>query len=200
MQYNKCRLICPYVTILIFAETYMKIAYWFYLFIFIVIVSTVIWFAIDTSKTVQNNSPSSQLTNIKSTPLVSIPNFTATFSIITGFPRDFSNSMYLNRSPEAFIERAGNPNLIRIKKVGITWDEFFKTLPFTLTQTCLVTGDGETLCNDGKRTLKFYLNLKDTPDALTLPIVPNDNLEVIYGTFSEARPREVIDYFPHNRL
>lgn len=71
------------------------------------------------------------------TPQVQKTDIKASFAIFTnGTFRVFTASMYHNRSNDVFIE-ASNPNLVRIKKNGITWDDFFKTLPMKLTRIVL---------------------------------------------------------------
>jgi hypothetical protein len=44
-----------------------------------------------------------------------------------------------------------------------------------LTKDCLITGDGETLCNEKNGTLKFYFNDVETPDLLGREIKDGDN-------------------------
>lgn len=107
--------------------------------------------------------------------------FTAAFAIYTnGTFRVFTASMYHNRSPDVYIETA-NPNLVRVKKSGVTWQEFFDTLPFKLTPDCLTTGTGETFCTSEVNQLAFYLNGVNTSDALSREIKPRDQLLVHYG-------------------
>jgi len=102
-------------------------------------------------------------------------NFTASFTVITdNITRSFKAEKYHNLSDDVYIT-VDDPTLIHVKKAGITWDDFFKTLPMKLTKDCLTTGDGEDLCND-KGTLKFYLNNTETPDLLGKPIKESDKI------------------------
>lgn len=106
--------------------------------------------------------------------------FTSSFEIYTnGTRRIFSDSRYHNKSPEVFIEST-NPSTVIVKKEGITWDDFFKTLPMSLDKVCLVTGTKQTFCNNEKGKLKFYLNNIETPDALDKEIKKDTFLKVIY--------------------
>jgi len=107
--------------------------------------------------------------------------FTASFEIITnGTKRTFAQAMYHNQSEDVFIE-GSNPNAVRVKKEGVTWDDFFKTLPMELTKECLTTGTGQTFCTNINQTLRFVLNGIEKPDALNLEIKPNGSLQIIYG-------------------
>ncbi|MBI2017614.1 hypothetical protein HYS92_01040 [Candidatus Daviesbacteria bacterium] len=100
-------------------------------------------------------------------------NFAASFTVVTGnITRSFKAEKYHNLSPDVYISSA-EPTIIHVKKPGITWDDFFKTLPMKLTSECLTTGDGEKLCND-TGSLKFYLNDIETPDLLEKPINEGD--------------------------
>ena len=104
--------------------------------------------------------------------------FTARFEVYTnGTKRVFTAAMYHNKSQDAFIQNP-DPSVIYIKKLGVTWDEFFKTLPFSLDKNCLVTGTKQTFCSRQSQRLHFLLNVVEVPDALDLEIKPNDYLEV----------------------
>ena len=103
----------------------------------------------------------------------------ASFSIVTGtITRSFSAEKYHNQSPDVYLESA-DPTIVYVKKIGITWDDFFKTLPMKLTKDCLTTGDGETFCNGKNATLKFYLNNIETPDLLDKEIKDGDKALII---------------------
>lgn len=107
----------------------------------------------------------------------------ASFTIITGnITRSFKAEKYHNKSPDVYIESL-NPTIVHVKKSGITWDDFFKTLPMTLTKDCLITGDGETLCNGKGGTLKFYLNDIETPDFLDEEIKDGDKVLIKFLLF-----------------
>lgn len=84
--------------------------------------------------------------------------FTASFEIYTnGTLRNFSAKMYHNLSPDVYIE-SKNSSLIRVKKKGVTWGDFFDTLPMELTHECLTTGTGERFCTGSKGELTFQIN------------------------------------------
>ena len=94
--------------------------------------------------------------------------------------------MYHNRSNDVFIQ-ADNPNIVHIKKAGVTWGDFFKTLPFKLTKDCLTTGTKETFCTNKRGTLRFYLNGIKQDNALDQKIQKGDQLLVTYGNDNEAK-------------
>lgn len=103
-------------------------------------------------------------------------NITASFTIITDkITRSFTNPKYHNQSVDVYIQ-ADNPSIVYVKKTGITWDDFFKTLPMKLSKDCLITGDGETLCEGQGKTLKFFLNDIETPDLLDKEIKQHDKI------------------------
>lgn len=108
--------------------------------------------------------------------------FQATFTIYTnGIRRDFGLPMYLRQSKDAYIDSADNPGVIRVTKVGTTWKDFFDTLPFSVTKDCLITGDGDTLCTNEAKTLRFSLNGEESPDALERIISEGDELIIEYN-------------------
>ncbi len=101
----------------------------------------------------------------------------ASFGIITGnITRNFSSPKYHNLSMDVFITK-DDPSIIYVKKDGIRWSDFFETLPMKLTKDCLVTGDGESLCNT-KGNLKFYLNDVETPGLLDMEIEEGDRAKI----------------------
>ena len=106
-------------------------------------------------------------------------NIKASFTIVTGnITRSFKAEKYHNRSPHVYLKNP-DPTIVHVKKIGTTWDDFFKTLPMKLTKDCLITGDGETLCNGKNGTLKFYLNGVETPDLLDRKIKDGDKALII---------------------
>lgn len=108
--------------------------------------------------------------------------YTARFEIFTnGTKRIFTSAMYHNKSADVYIENP-DPSIIMLNKPNITWNDFFKTLPFTLNQDCLITGTKQTFCNNETKKLHFYINQQETSDALDRVINPNDFLRVEYKT------------------
>ena len=132
---------------------------------------------IETTKngdTSPNNSPTTSQISDET-------DYTATFEIYTnGTKRIFTNSMYHNLSPDVYIE-SPNPHIINVKKTGITWSDFFNTLPMKLTKDCLVTGTKQTFCSSVNQKLRFILNNIETPNALDLEIINGDYLLISYG-------------------
>ena len=107
-------------------------------------------------------------------------NFTARFEIYTlGTRRIFTAEMYHNQSTDVFIQNP-DPNIINVHKAEITWADFFGTLPFKLEKDCLLTGTGQSLCNNETQKLHFTLNDIEVSNALDLEIKPGDNLVVEY--------------------
>lgn len=106
--------------------------------------------------------------------------YSASFAIYTNDTfRIFTAPMYHNLSADVFIE-ASNPNIIHIKKSNITWADFFATLPFSLTETCLTTGTKQTFCTNGNFVLQFYLNGERNQSVLDQIINSGDKLLVTY--------------------
>ena len=120
----------------------------------------------------------------------------ASFAIFTnGTFRNFTASMYHNLSNDVFIQK-NNPNIVHVKKAGITWSDFFKTLPFSLTKDCLTTGTKEKFCSGVQGTLKFYLNGVRNEDSLSQEIEVGDKLLVTYGTESEGIIKQQLNKIP----
>lgn len=106
--------------------------------------------------------------------------FTATFEIYTnGTKRVFTDKKYHNLSQDVYIAQE-NPGVIYVKKEGVTWGDFFKTLPMKLTKGCLTTGTGQIFCTNDSYTLRFFINETEDPNALEKAIAPKDFLKVVF--------------------
>lgn len=106
--------------------------------------------------------------------------FEASFEIYTyGTKRIFTDSKYHNKSADVYLE-AEDPSTIHVRAGGVTWADFFATLPMELTKDCLTTGTGQNFCQSGGGTLGFFINNVHEPDALDAEIKPGDHLLVTY--------------------
>jgi len=114
-------------------------------------------------------------------------NYEARFAIFTnGTKRIFTASMYHNLSKDVYIE-ASDPSIVHVKKDGVTWMDFFLTLPFKLDKNCITTGTKETFCTTPNATLKFYLNGKKNDKLLFTPIKNGDVALISYGAENEEQ-------------
>jgi hypothetical protein len=121
----------------------------------------------------------------------------ASFLVFTnGIKRDFTASMYLNQSKEAYLT-GEEPGLVVIEHPQFTWGEFFMSLPFSLTSQCLTTGLGEIYCDGDGGNLKFFLNGKEDPDMLDKIMKNNDKLLVTFGSLSEQETTNQIQQVPN---
>jgi hypothetical protein len=104
--------------------------------------------------------------------------FDARFEIYTkGTKRIFEDSKYHNQSVNVYLE-ATDPSIVNVKSPGVSWDDFFKTLPFSLDKECLVTGTGQKFCSGESGRLQFVLNGFEDPNILDKEIHENDFLEI----------------------
>lgn len=121
----------------------------------------------------------------------------ASFIIYTnGTRRDFTASKYHNQSTDIFLE-AATPNIVNVKKSGLTWADFFKTLPMKLEKDCLTTGTGQVFCNNDNGSLKFYLNGQLNPNALEMEIKEGDKLLVTYGIENGNQVQDQLNSIPN---
>ncbi len=133
---------------------------------------------------------------INVSPTLGVPknvDYQARFAIYTnGIKRIFTNSMYHNLSKNVYIE-ASDPSVLHVKKDGITWADFFLTLPMKLSQNCLVTGTKETFCATPNATLKFYLNGAKNDNLLFEKIKDGDSALISYGSENEAQIKSQLE-------
>ncbi|HEX9817651.1 MAG TPA: hypothetical protein VGA89_02050 [Patescibacteria group bacterium] len=166
--------------------------------VFLVIIALASWYVLIFQQSVIEPAPDT--TPIKQTlptDQVEVVDYEASFIIFTnGTLRTFSTAMYHQRSEDVFLT-AANPNLIQVKKEGVTWQEFFDTLPLKLTKDCLTTGTGQTFCSNDNQSLKFYLNGEFEPHLLEKVIAPGDQLLISFGDESQAEIAEQLQLVPY---
>lgn len=120
----------------------------------------------------------------------------ASFLIFTnGLKRDFSDAKYHKRSPDVYIQ-AERPAVVYITKSGITWGEFFNTLPMQLSKDCLKTGTGQTFCSGSDGTLSFYLRGVKAQNVLDLEIFDGDRLLATYGISTDEQLQRQLEQVP----
>lgn len=121
---------------------------------------------------------------------------TSGFAIYTnGTFRVFGASMYHNRSADVYL-KADDPNIVYVKKSGLTWGDFFKTLPMKLTSDCLTTGTGQTFCSGTEGSLKFYLNGVRVDDFLVRMIGQGDRALITFGNENESEIQKQLQAVP----
>lgn len=121
---------------------------------------------------------SPEITQTKETPAI---HEHAGFAIFAnGLKRDFTASKYHNLDTKVHLHES-NTEIIHKHVSGVTWGDFFNSLPMKLTNTCLTTGTGQTFCNSQKGTLKFYLNGQKVDDSLRKEIKDGDTILITYG-------------------
>ena len=105
----------------------------------------------------------------------------AAFAIYTnGTFRIFTHSRYHKLSEDVYLT-ADSPNIVTVAKQGVTWKDFFESLPMKVTKDCLTTGTGQVFCTNETQTLKFYLNGQRDDEALEKEIMDGDRLLISYG-------------------
>ena len=140
--------------------------------------------------TINKDQPSKISVTQTPTPTLEMPkivDYEARFAIYTnGIKRVFTNSMYHNLSKDVYIE-AADPSIVYVKKDGITWLDFFATLPMKLSRDCITTGTNETFCMTKNATLKFYLNGVKINNLLFEKINEGDLALISYGTENDTQ-------------
>lgn len=125
-----------------------------------------------------------------------IDQFHASFLIYTdGLKRNFSNPKYHNQSPTVYLTKE-NPGTIIVKKANTTWGDFFNTLPMKLEPDCLTTGDGEKLCTNNEKTLKFYINGQKSPNFVYEKINDGDRALISFGNENDLEIQKQIEQIP----
>lgn len=138
----------------------------------------------ETSQTQENVTPPATSSTVRSNPepaeVTQFTPFTATFEIYTlGTKRIFTDSRYHQQSSSVYL-LGSDPATVHVAEAGVTWADFFASLPMSLDAECLITGTKQTFCANQQHTLVFTLNGNEEPDALQREIKTEDFLEVQY--------------------
>lgn len=82
--------------------------------------------------------------------------------VVRGQPLEFDAPEYLSTedtdlSPNVHVH-APRTNVVHIHREQTTWDEFFRSLGMSISDTCLGLRDGTEYCTEGTESLKFFVN------------------------------------------
>lgn len=165
-----------------------------WVFILLVVIAVGIIFGAFANPFVTLNNQNSNTPSVA--PVMKAASHSAYFAIFTnGTFRVFTDPRYHNLSPDVFLEPP-QVNTIRVKKDGITYQNFFNTLPMKLDKNCLTTGTNQTFCTGERNKLRFFINGKEDPNTLDKIILPNDKLLVTFGNLTDTQINSQIERVP----
>ncbi|MBI2085297.1 MAG: hypothetical protein HYT71_02170 [Candidatus Aenigmarchaeota archaeon] len=84
----------------------------------------------------------------------------------------------------------GIGTLLHKHATGVTFEDFLKTVNMDIDENCFKMDDGKKYCNEGDKTLKFYLNGKISDKSKTYELHDLDKLMVSYGNETEEQLKE----------
>ncbi|MBI4177268.1 MAG: C2H2-type zinc finger protein [Candidatus Aenigmarchaeota archaeon] len=99
---------------------------------------------------------------------------------IEGVPVDFAMPKYQLKAQYAHVE-GGVGGVIHKHATGVTFRDFLKTVNIDIGKQCVRMDDGNNYCNEGGKTLKFYLNGKLSDKIETYELHDLDKALVSYG-------------------
>lgn len=105
---------------------------------------------------------------------------------INGKPIDFSVSKYQKPHINQHVHmEGGNGDVIHVHATGVTMGFFLNSIVLKLDKDCLLMDTGESYCNSGDKTLKFYVNGKPNSELDKYILKNLDKILVSYGNDSE---------------
>ena len=84
----------------------------------------------------------------------------------------------------------GDGNLIHVHATGATFGFFLNSIGLKLDSSCLTMDTGEKYCNEGNKTLKFYLNGKANDQWDKYLLKNLDKILISYGNESEDQIKQ----------
>lgn len=145
------------------------------------------------------------------------PNHThADFAVwIEGKQFDFSQPQYMSETPKkdasgkVLVDKDGAPVMTEIPgrkyqhlhdgnghvthrhKPGLTFADFFKTIGFTLTDTCFTTDTGESTCNSDQKKWQMFVNGKEIPMKAAYDFTDLDKILITYAANNAEIQKEL---------
>jgi len=105
---------------------------------------------------------------------------------INGEQLDFTADKYQTTAENMLSETVhlhdNQGDVIHFHAEGVTLEEFFSSLGFTITNDCLTTDTGETHCTDGANVLELYVNGELVADIPNAELVDEDQKLLYFGT------------------
>jgi len=117
----------------------------------------------------------------------------ATFKVyLDGNGLNLLNPKYMVKSQHVHME-GEDADTIHKHATGVTLGYFFKTLGMKLDNSCFTTDDGNNYCNNGDKTLKFYVNGVRSNDYDQHEIFNNEKYLISYGNENDSEIQKQID-------
>lgn len=105
----------------------------------------------------------------------------AVFAIkLNGQAIDFSQQKYQVKSNLIHVENLDGTTLHR-HATAVPFGEFLKSVKMDISNGCFTNDDGTKFCNEGDKTLKFYVNGQQVNSITDYVVNDNDHLLVLYG-------------------
>ncbi len=115
---------------------------------------------------------------------------------LNGKQFDFSKAQYMstNTSERSRFVHLHDGIGIKAHKhaAGVTWGYFFRTLGWSVNDTCITSDAGAHRCSSADNKLRFYLNGSQTDSIAKLEIRDDTRLLISYGTEAEV-PGQLAD-------
>lgn len=104
---------------------------------------------------------------------------------LDGTQLSLSQQKYQVRAPQVHVE-SGDGDVIHVHATGVPIGMFFDSLGMKLSSTCFKTDNGTNYCNNGNRTLKFYVNGQLNSEFDKYLLRDLDKILISYGSEGEA--------------
>ncbi len=134
----------------------------------------------------------------KELPLLGNVHNHADFKVyLNGQAVNFAQQKYMSEKPESNGQSKGHylspffhlhdmdGDVLHQHISGMKIGQFFETLGMQFTSDCFVMDDGAKYCNDGKKTLKMYVNGQRNNDMANYEFNDLDRILITYGDESE---------------
>ncbi|HEV8289679.1 MAG TPA: hypothetical protein VGQ00_01860 [Candidatus Norongarragalinales archaeon] len=122
--------------------------------------------------------------------------------LIDGYAFNFSQPKYMsdaNHSLSPFLHlHDGDGTIIHKHFTGVNLNLFFKSIGMTFNSTCFITDEGRAYCNDGAKTLKFFVNGQPNSQFGNYEIHDLDRILISYGSENNAQIQQQLSQVTSN--
>lgn len=156
----------------------------FYILLVLMLVVTTVFLVMHTSATQLQRAQAKldEQTRREDEMTYSKQDFTAHYLIFTnGTQRILTGRRYYLQSPDVYLT-SQSPTTLHLRKKGVTWEMFFKSISLNLNSTCLVISEQQQFCANGANQLRFYINGVKVSDFFTREIHDGDRAMISFGS------------------
>jgi len=115
--------------------------------------------------------------------------------LIDGIPLQLNKTIYTQQSETTYLD-SKNPGIVHIKKSPLTWQDFFDSHVFELTEDCVTINTRSTYCSNDNETLKVFYNGDRVKTLGDKPLRQGDQVLISFGNQEGVEIQRQLNMIP----